>query len=345
MSTKQIRRRIRVSIIGKYLFWGLTRAVALIVFFILLVYADHSGSFAFVESETLQKSYSFLTQKNVYTFLQNMLLTFVVWFFLALSKKIIIPASVIAVSPAVGKIVRNPLSARKFNKSMTNYLTYIVYFIVVGALVIIWAYPLIGSWLSDVLGNSLVIMLTFVLGLLSSSVLGNVLGYAIIGGTHEINVGDRIQIDDIHGDVVDVGFFFTHIRTLRDEIVSLPNLTIMNKEIHNFSVMQKVAIYVQVTLGYDVDKDYAQTTLIEAALKTEGILSSHDKAPFVLLRELGAYSITYELNAYTDNPNQLVQIKSALINNMLIELKKAGITIATPTIVTIKGEEKTLPQQ
>jgi len=58
-----------------------------------------------------------------------------------------------------------------------------------------------------------------------------------------------------------------------------------------------------------------------------------------------AYSITYELNAYTDNPNQLVQIKSALINNMLIELKKAGITIATPTIVTIKGEEKTLPQQ
>jgi len=333
MTTKQVRRRIRVAIVGKYLAWVIIRAIALIVLFILLTSAYRIGLFEFIGSE--------VAQERVYLILQRILFSLGVWFFLALSKKIIIPASIIAFSPALGKIVHNPVAAKKFNKAMTQYLTFAVYFIVVGTLVIIWTYHIIGTWVADLLGSSLIIMLTFVLGLFSSSVLGNILGYAIIGGTNELKAGDRVQIDDIHGDVIDVGFFFTHIKTIRDEVVSIPNLTIMNKEIHNFSAMRSVALNVQVTLGYDVDKDYAQATLIEAACKTPGIICSPDKAPFVLLRELGSFSITYELNAFTDVPNRLAQIRSELISNMLIVLNKAGIVIATPTIVTIKGDEKT----
>jgi len=335
MTTRQVRRRIRVAIVGKYLAWIIIRAVILISLFVLLTLVYRFGGFEFIGSEE--------TQGRVYRVLQQVLFSFGVWFFLALSKKIIIPTSIIALSPILGKVVHNnPAAAKKFNKSMTQYLTFATYFIVVGLLIIIWTYDLIGTWIADLLGSSLIIMLTFVLGLFSSSVLGNILGYAIIGGTNELKAGDRVQIDDIHGDVIDVGFFFTHIKTIRDEIISIPNLTIMNKEIHNFSAMRSVAINVQVTLGYDVDKDYAQATLIEAACKTSGILSSPDKAPFVLLRELGSFSITYELNAYTDEPNRLAQIRSDLISNMITELNKAGIVIATPTIVTIQDDEKAL---
>jgi small-conductance mechanosensitive channel len=344
MSTKQVRRRIRAQLIGKYLFWIIIRAVAIIALFVLLEFIYQRGGFDFLEVETVQRNASFITPRNVYLFFQKIIFSFVVWFFLSISKKIIIPASIIAISPALGKIVHNPMAERKFSKTLSQYLTFVVYFIVIGALIIIWAYSFIGTWIADLLGSSLIIMLTFVLGLFSSSVLGNILGYAIIGGTHELTVGDHVQIDDTYGDVVDVGLFFTHIKTLRDEIISIPNLTIMNKEIHNFSTLQKVALNVQVTLGYDVDKDYAQVTLLEAALKTDGILFSADKSPFVLLRELGSYSITYELNAYIDEPNRLVRIKSDLISNMITELKRAGIDIATPTIVAIKSDEKTLSQ-
>jgi small-conductance mechanosensitive channel len=343
MSINQVRRRIRAQIIGKYLFWILIRAVAIIALFILLEFIYQRGRFEFIESETIQAYASFLTQANVYRFFQNIILTFAVWFFLSISKKIIIPASIIAISPAVGKIVHNQTAEKKFNKTLSQYLTFAVYFIVIGAFILIWTYSFIGTWIADLLGSSLIIMLTFVLGLFSSSVLGNILGYAIIGGTHELKVGDHIQIDDTRGDVIDVGFFFTHIKTIRDEIISIPNLTVMNKEIHNFSTLQEVALNVQVTLGYDVDKDYAQVTLIEAALKTDGILFSADKSPFVLLRELGSYSITYEINAYIDEPNRIARIKSNLISNMIEELQSAGIEIATPTLVAIKGDEKALP--
>jgi small-conductance mechanosensitive channel len=342
MSAKQIKNRIRAQIIGKYLVWILIRAAAIIALFILLEFIYQRGSFGFLESETIQTKASFLTPESVRSFLQNVIFTFAVWFFFSISKKIIIPASIIAFSPALGKIVRNPTAEKKFNKTLSQYLTFAVYFIVIGALILIWTYSFIGTWIADLLGSSLIIMLTFVLGLFSSSVLGNILGHAIIGGTHELKTGDHIQIDEVRGDVIDVGFFFTHIKTIRDEIISIPNLTIMNKEIRNFSTLQKVALNVQVTLGYDIDKDHAQVTLIQAALKTDGILFSSDKSPFVLLRELGSYAITYELNAYIDEPNLIVRIKSDLISNMITELKMAGIDIATPTIVTLKGDEKTL---
>lgn len=334
MLTRQAKRQIRVSIIGKYLKWAAIRIVALVVFFVLLILAYRLGAFAVFGEDDIQV--------EIYFFFQNVLLSFCVWFFLALSKKIIIPATIITVSPALGKIVRDPTSVKKTNKVVSQYLTYLIYVICIGTLVLIWAYEIIGTWFADLLGSGIVIMLTFILGLFSSSVLGNVLGYAILGGTHEFKVGDRVQIGDVHGDIIDISFFFVHVKTIRDEIISIPNLSVMNKEIYNYSAMCGVALHVQVTLGYDVETEYAQKTLIEAAKKTSGILSIPEKAPFVLLRELGAYSITYDLNAYTDTPNRLVQIQSDLISNMLSELKKAGISIATPTLLAIKGEEKNL---
>ncbi|MDR0461588.1 MAG: mechanosensitive ion channel family protein [Nitrososphaerota archaeon] len=334
MLTRQAKRRT-VAIVGKYLSWIVIRVCILVIAFILLTVTYNLGAFEAFGNES--------TQAKIYFFLQSVVLSFGAWFFLSLAKKIIIPVILIAVSPALGKIVHDTHYVKKANKSVTQYLTYTIYIITIGLLILIWAYELVGTWFADILGNGLVIMLTFILGLFSSSVLGNVLGYTILGGTHEFKVGDRVEIDGIYGDIVDCGFFFIHIRNIRDEIISIPNLTAMSKEIHNFSAMGEVALNVPVTLGYDVDKDYAQQTLIEAATKTTGILSPPNRAPFVLLRELGAYAITYELNAYTNECNRLVQVKSELISNMLVELKKAGITIATPTIITIKDEEKTLP--
>jgi len=333
MTSQQKKRRNRVSIIGKYLGWMSIRAAALVALFILLETAYQ------VQGFTYFGDYAWF----IHLILQRGIFSLAVWFFLSLSKKIIIPATLLTVSPAVGKIVRDPVSVRKTNKSINSYLTYFVYFITIGALVFIWAYQFIGTWFSDLLGSGLVIMLTFILGLFSSSVLGNILGYGILSGTHEFKIGDRVQIGDSCGDITEIGFFFTRVRTIKDEIISIPNLTVMNKEIRNFSARPEVVVYVQITLGYEVDKDHAQATLIEAAKKTSGILSTPGREPFVLLRDLGAYSITYELNAYTNEANRFVVIKSELISNMLIELKKAGIDTSPPTYIAIKNEEKTLP--
>lgn len=253
----------------------------------------------------------------------------------------IIPITILSVSPALGKIVRDRSSVQKTNLSLTRYLTYLVYIIGGIALVLIWAYAAIGTWVAGFLGNSLVIGLTFILGLFSSSVLGNVLGYAILGGTNEFKVGDRVQIGSSYGDVVEVGIFFTRIKTIKDEVISIPNLTVMSKEIQNFSAEKEVLLYTQVNLGYDVDKEQAKQLLIESARRTRGI-SKATKPPFVLLKELGSYSITYEINAYTNEPNRMVEIKSELIDNILTDFKKAGIDLLSPTYLVLRNQENTV---
>ena len=314
-------RGAKAFIAGKYVVWVVLRVCALVFFFVLLESSYRAGIFSFFGNAIIQS--------DVYMVLQKILLSFLVWFFLAVSKKIIIPAVIVTISPVVGKVVRDPNSRLRTFKSTTQYLTYLIYFAVIVALVLIWAYSFIGAWIAGFLGTGLIVALTFVLGLFTSSVLGNVLAFTVLNGSQEFKTGDRVQIGESYGDIVEVGIFFTRIKTIKDEIISIPNLTVMTKELKNFSALKEVLIYVSVTLGYDVDKDKAKRLLIESAEKTSGI-STKDKKPFVLLRDLGNYSITYEINAYTDRPNSLVYIKSDLIDNILSEFKKANIEILTP---------------
>ncbi|MCW3999877.1 MAG: mechanosensitive ion channel family protein [Candidatus Bathyarchaeota archaeon] len=325
----------RTSIVGKYIGWIAIRVAVIVVLFVLLETAYRFGAFEFAGTEE--------TQFMIYSALQKVVFSGVVWFFLAASKNIIIPAIIITLSPAMGKIVRDKRSRQRTNKSISQYLTYLIYFTAIIAVILIWAYSFIGTWVANVLGTGLVVALTFILGLFTSSVLGNVLAYSILGGTNEFKEGDRVQIGDSYGDIEEIGFFFTRIRTIKDEIISVPNLMVMNKEIRNFSALKEVLIYVQVTLGYDIDKEQAKKLLIEGALKTKGIISVPNKAPFVLLRDLGNYSITYEINAYTDKPNDLINIKSELINNILDEFKHAGVEIMSPNHVAIRDSARTVP--
>ncbi len=347
------KRDTRAFIVEKYLVWLVLRISILVILFVLLESSYRDGAFYIFGTAEIQTI--------IYMVLQKILLSGLVWFFLAVSKKIIVPAVIVTISPVVGKVVRDPSSRSRTVKSTKTYLTYIIYFTTIVALVLIWAYSFIGAWIAGFLGTGMIVALTFILGLFTSSVLGNVLAYSVLEGTNEFKTGDRVQIGESYGDIVEVGIFYTRIKTIKDEIISIPNLTVMNKEMKNFSALKEVLIYVSVSLGYDVDKDQAKRILIESAEKTRGILTTNkkptdsivdiegeektggllkDRKPFVLLRDLGNYSVTYEINAYTDQPNSLVNIKSELIDNILSEFKKAGIEILSPFHVAQRQHPK-----
>lgn len=135
---------------------------------------------------------------------------------------------------------------------------------------------------------------------------------------------------------MEVGMFFTRVRTIKDEMISIPNLAVIAKEVKNFSALDAVLIHIPVTLGYDVDKEEAKRLLIECAEETEGIMTSRERRPFVLLTDLGKYTVTYEINAYTDRPNELVKIKSDLIDNILKVFKESKIALLSPTYVALR---------
>ena len=65
-------------------------------------------------------------------------------------------------------------------------------------------------------------------------------------------------------------------------------------------------------MGYDLERDLVENTLIAAALKTENILKDDQYIPFVRITNLGDFAVTYELNVYTEKPELIPQIYSDL---------------------------------
>ena len=82
-------------------------------------------------------------------------------------------------------------------------------------------------------------------------------------------IGDRVKIADVTGDVIEKSLLVTRIRTTKNEIISIPNSTIMNSPTINYSSDapdKGLIMYTTVTIGYDVPWRDMHQALIDAAL-------------------------------------------------------------------------------
>ena len=80
-----------------------------------------------------------------------------------------------------------------------------------------------------------------------------------------------------------------------------------------------------VTIGYDTPWPVIYELLIEAALATEGIRT--EPKPFVLQTSLNEFNVSYQLNAYTSQPNKMSTLYSRLHQNIQDKFNAAGIEI------------------
>ncbi len=310
------------NLLKRELYWILSRilAIALLQAFVWLLVFGNWLSFL----GTLQNTVQDFLQKLVYSFIVLFLLQAFNRFFIPSVKKLFLPV--------VRGFAKEPLARRRMLSQLERYITYFGYILALLGLMIIW-YSKVGPWLASFITNIFVLIMSFMIGLFTSSVLGNVLAYWTLNHVDLFKKGDRIRIGNASGDIIDFGFFFTKIKTTKNEIISIPNLHVVENGLSNYSALGTVLVHVPITLGYDLDKEVVKEILIRSAMKTRGILKEGDKKPFVLFldisysTELGKNAITYEINAYTDRPNDLTRIKSELIENILEEFEKAGIKI------------------
>jgi small-conductance mechanosensitive channel len=117
--------------------------------------------------------------------------------------------------------------------------------------IIIFPY-LPGSSSSVFRGVSVFLGLPVSLG--SAGSISNIIAGIVITYMRSFDLGDRIRIGDVEGDVVEKSMLVTRIRTIKNEEISVPNNTLMNGNVINFSRMardNKLIIYTSVTIGYD----------------------------------------------------------------------------------------------
>lgn len=196
---------------------------------------------------------------------------------------------------------------------------------------LISAYPYIpGSSSQAFQGVGLV--LGAIISFASSSAISNIVAGVILTYTRAFRLNDRIKIGDTTGDVVEKTLLVTRIKTIKQVVVTIPNSLVMGAQIINFSTSaasgEGVILHTSVTIGYDVPWSQVQSLLIEAALKTEKVLKQPE--PFVLQTSLDDFYVSYEINAYTKEPEKMAVIYSDLHQNILETFDRASVEIMSP---------------
>jgi small-conductance mechanosensitive channel len=194
-------------------------------------------------------------------------------------------------------------------------------------------------------GVSVFLGVLFSLG--STSAVANVVAGVILTYMRPFRIGDRVKIADTVGDVVEKTLLVTRIRTIKNVDITIPNSMVLGSHIINYSSSAKeygLILHSSVTIGYDVPWRTVHQLLIEAAKATENILELPE--PFVFQKSLDDFYVSYELNAYTENPSIMAKIYSDLHQNIQEKFNEAGVEIMSPHYAQIRdGSRTTIPGQ
>ena len=208
--------------------------------------------------------------------------------------------------------------------------TYQIVKVIVFAFMLIVIFPYLPGSDSPIFqGVSVFLGFLFTFG--SAGSLSNVVAGLVLTYMRLFKIGDRVKIGEVVGDVIEKSLLVTRVRTIKNEIISIPNSTVMNSHTVNYSSdapEKGLIIHSTVTIGYDVPWRDTQQALIDAALKTELILK--EPTPFVLQTSLDDFYVSYQINAYVREANKQASIYSALHQNIQDIFNERGIEILSP---------------
>ncbi|MBE8720497.1 mechanosensitive ion channel family protein [Sphingobacterium pedocola] len=219
--------------------------------------------------------------------------------------------------------------------------TYQILRVLLTAFMLIVIFPYLPGSKSPIFqGVSVFIGILFTFG--SAGALGNVVAGLVITYMRPFSIGDRVKIGDVQGDIIEKTLLVTRLRTIKNEIISVPNSQVMNSHTINYSTdapLNGLIVHTTLTIGYDIPWQTVHKLAIEAALNVEYIEA--DPTPFVLQTSLDDYYVSYQINGYTKQPNKQAIIYSELHKNLLDEFHGAGIEIMSPHYRVVRSNEDT----
>ena len=208
--------------------------------------------------------------------------------------------------------------------------TYKILRFTVIALAVVLAYPHIpGSSTTAFKGLSLFLGIVFSLG--SSSFVANIVAGYSVTYRRAYLVGDRVRIGAVEGIVTELRLQGTHIRTTKNEVVTVPNSEILKSDVVNYSTLAKehgLILHATVGIGYGTPWRQVEAMLLLAADRTPGLLK--EPPPFVRVKGLGDSCVTHEINVYSDDPKGMGATYSNLFRQILDVFNEYGVQIMTP---------------
>ena len=140
-------------------------------------------------------------------------------------------------------------------------------------------------------------------------------------------VGDYIQADSHLGTVLDIQIFSTVLKTPDYKLVVVPNGSIMNGSIVNFSHQAERRVDIIASCSYDDDIDKVKSVLADILSNDERILS--EPKPRIALSELADSSVNFIVRPWVKNADYL-DVYYSLLEEIKKRFDQEGISIPYP---------------
>jgi small-conductance mechanosensitive channel len=177
------------------------------------------------------------------------------------------------------------------------------------------------------------IVISATIALSSTTLVGNVMAGIMLKTIGSCKPGYYITVGDHFGRVTTMDLMHTELQTEERDLTTLPNLYLVT---HPVRVMRTsgTLLSVELSLGYDVSRHVIEKQLLEAATAT-GL-----ESPFVQIRHLGDFSVTYQVSGLLTEINKLIDKRRELRSRTMDTLHAAGIEIVSPTFMNTRSFDR-----
>ena len=208
-----------------------------------------------------------------------------------------------------------------------------------GVLIVIFALPLSDTSRGQLL-SLLGIVVTAVIALSSTTFVANVMAGLMLRAVNSFRPGDFLRCDKYFGRVTERGIFHTEIQTEDRDLTTIPNMFLV---INPVTVVRDSGTIVsaQLSLGYDISHARIEELLRRAA-EQAGLEDA-----FVLIGELGDFSVSYRVGGFFKDVNRLLTAKSRLRKEILDVMHENGVEIVSPSFMNqrvLQSGEKMIPR-
>jgi small-conductance mechanosensitive channel len=165
----------------------------------------------------------------------------------------------------------------------------------------------------------------------STGIINQVISGLFVVYSKSVRPEDYVRVGDVEGEVIDVGFLATKLRTPRQEEITIPHSVIVGTATTNYSRLagdHGMAVTTSVTIGYDVPWRQVHALLQLGAARTPGL--RRDPPPRVMQRELSDFYVQYLLLAHLEDGKKRAAVLSELHAQIQDAFNEFGTQIMAP---------------
>ena len=186
---------------------------------------------------------------------------------------------------------------------------------------------------------------SLIIGLAMQQTLGNIVNSFMLALDQPFEVGDRIEVEGFVGSVASVGILSTKILTHEENLVVIPNNSLVNSTVINHArgggdgVGRRISLVQDIGVGYSEDIDHVKYTILKLMRECPFVLQKPE--PRVLLIELGDYAKTFRMYGWVEDYSDEFVARDWLLKNLDEKFKTEGNEIPNPKSVELKEDGST----